>query len=472
MKWHQKFVVLTCIAALCLAASRANAALNFTTLISFNGTNGANPACNLVEGPNGNFYGTAPNGGAYSNGAVFEISSDGSFFTDLYSFTGGTNGSGPVGALIPSANGLVFYGTTFGGGASNCGTIYQISSLKGAFTQLGSLSGTNGANPIVALALGTNGTLYGAAKYGGAFTNVTSGGGGYGTVFQISTSGGSLTNPVLFADTNGANPSALIMGSDGNFYGTTAWGGNVGSFKLGFGTVFRLGQDGTFTDLHNLNGGSDGGFPYANLLQASDGNFYGCTFNGGAYSGGDIFQVTPQGQFRNLYSFTGGLDGAFPYSALVQGSDGNLYGTTYSYGANGDGAIFQISTNGNLTPLVNFTGTTGIALGVNPEGSLVQGTDGNFYGTTYYGGTYNQGTVFQLSLPLPPVFTSVSAVGGTVTLIWSAVATQTYQLQCTTNLAQPNWTDLGSAVVATNGTMTATNSVGSDLQRFYQVVVQ
>jgi uncharacterized repeat protein (TIGR03803 family) len=469
MKWPRKLILLQWLAAFWLSASCTHAALNFTTLISFNGTNGANPSCNLVQGPNGNFLGTAPNGGANTNGTIFEISPDGSFFTNLYNFTGGTNGAGPVGALIAGSNGI-FYGTTFSGGASNWGTIFQIST-NGAFAQLGTLSGTNGANPIVALAQGANGSLYGSAKYGGPFPNTTSGGSGYGAIFQFSNS--LVTTPVLFADTNGANPAALVMGNDGNFYGTTAWGGNVGSFKLGFGTIFRLSPDGTFTNLYKFSGGaSDGGFPYANLVQANDGNFYGCAFNGGAYSGGDIFRITPQGQITNLYSFTGGIDGAYPYSALVQGSDGNLYGTTYSYGYSCDGAIFEITTNGNLTPLVNFTGTSGIALGVNPEGSLVQGSDGNFYGTTYYGGIYNQGTVFRLSLPLPPVFTSVTQTAGTVTLAWSAVASQTYQLQYTTNLAQPNWTNLGDAITATNGIVMVSDSFGTSPQKFYRVVLQ
>ncbi len=465
MKPSQKFVLSLCVAALWSFALRSGAGITFTTLISFNGANGANPASNLVQGPNGNFFGTVPNGGADTNGAIFEISADGSFFTNLYNFTGGANGAGPVGGLIRGSNG-VFYGTTFGGGASNWGTIFQIST-NGAFAQLGLLSGTNGANPIVALAPGADGSLYGAAQ-----TNVAPGGAGYGAIFKLSASG-ALTTPVLFADTNGANPSALIMGNDGNFYGTTAWGGNISQFKIGFGTVFRLTPEGTFTNLHVFGGGAaDGGLPYANLVQGSDGNFYGCAFNGGAYGGGDAFRITPQGQFTNLYSFTGGSDGAFPYSALVQGSDGNFYGTTYSYGNFDYGTIFQITPNGNLTPLISFTGTNGAALGANPSGSLVQGTDGNFYGTTYDGGIYNNGTVFRLSLPLPPVFSSITQTGGTLTLVWSAVAGQTYQLQYSTNLVQTNWIDLDGAITATNGAMAASDSVGSGPQRFYRVVLQ
>jgi uncharacterized repeat protein (TIGR03803 family) len=469
MRPSQKLLLLAGVLTAWLFTPCLYGGISFTTLVSFNGTNGANPAANLVQGPNGNFYGTAPNGGANSNGTVFEISPDGSFFTNFYNFTGGSNGAGPVGPLILGAGGN-FYGTTYGGGVSNWGTIFRLST-NGAFISLGMLSGTNGANPIVGLVQGADGSLYGAAKYGGPYTNTTQGGNGYGTIFRLSTNG-ALTTPVLFADTNGANPAALVLGNDGNFYGTTAWGGNVSAFKLGFGTIFRLSPDGTFTNLYIFTGGAnDGGFPYANLIQGSDGNFYGTAFNGGKYSGGDVFRFSPDGQFTNIYSFTGGSDGAWPYSALVQGSDGNFYGTTYKYGNYSVGTLFEITTNGNLTPLISFSGTNGPSLGANPQGSLVQGTDGNFYGTTYDGGTYNDGTVFRLSLPLPPVFSSVANTAGTVTLVWSAVAGQSYQLEYTTNLAQASWNNLGGAMVATNGMM-MTNSVGTDPQRFYRVVLQ
>jgi uncharacterized repeat protein (TIGR03803 family) len=469
MRCFQKYALPIAVLTAWLVAPCVYGAITFTTLVSFNGTNGANPQCNLVQGSDGNFYGTAPNGGASSNGTLFKISADGSFFTNFYNFSGGTNGAGPVGALILGTNGN-FYGTTFAGGTSNWGTIFQIST-NGIFQQLGMLSGTNGANPIVALALAADGSLYGAAKYGGPYTNTTQGGNGYGTIFRLATNG-ALSTPVLFNSTNGANPAALVPGKDGNFYGTTAWGGSISAFKLGFGTIFRLSPDGTFTNLYIFSGGSDGGFSYANLVQGNDGNFYGAAFNGGTYLGGDVYRITPGGQFTNLYSFTGGSDGAWPYSALVQGSDGNFYGTTYKYGDFTVGTIYQMTPNGNVTPLISFTGTNGTTLGANPQGSLVQGTDGNFYGTTYGGGLYNKGTVFRLSLPLPPVFQSLIKNAATVTLVWSSVAGQTYQLEYSTNLAQGSWNNVSNAVTATNGIMTGSDPAATDPQRFYRVLVQ
>lgn len=468
MKQLHRLILFAGIMSVWLPMASSYAGITFTTLLSFNGTNGANPLANLVQGKDGNFYGAAPNGGASNAGTLFEISPDGSFFTNFYTFTGGSNGANPAGALIIGSDGS-FYGTTYNGGVSNWGTIFRITT-NGVFTRLGVLHGTNGANPYVALTEAADGSFYGTTKYGGPYPNTTSGGTGYGVIFRITTNG-ELSTPVILAGTNGANAAALKLGNDGNFYGTTAWGGNT-LVPFGVGTIFRLSPGGTFTNLYKFTGYGDGGFPYADLIQGSDGNFYGAAAFGAPNNAGDIFRITPDGQFTNLYSFTAGSDGAFPYSALVQGSDGNFYGTTYSYGNYGVGTIYEITPEGNLTPLISFTGTNGFYLGANPQGSLVQGTDGNFYGTTYDGGTHNDGTVFRLSLPLPPVFKSVTRAGGTITLVWSTVAGQTYQLQSSTNLAPANWNSVKLPFTATNGTATLSDTVGNAPQRFYRVVLQ
>ena len=456
----------------CLAAARIQGAPAFTTLLSFNGTNGANPAAGLVQGADGNFYGTAPNGGPNSNGTVFAISPDGSIFTNFYSFTGGTNGAGPVGGLIVGTDGN-FYGTTFSGGASNAGTVFQISP-NGTLTQLAQLSVTNGANPDVALVQAPDGSFYGGTKYGGPYPNTTQGGTGYGSIFRVATNG-ALTTPVLFDSTNGANPTALVLAGDGNFYGATTWGGSISSFKLGFGTIFRLSPDGTFTNLYLFTGGSDGGFPFASLVQGNNGIFYGSTEAGGSNSIGTLFMMTPGGQFQSLLSFPASSVGSYPYAAMIQASDGNFYGTTYLGGnlsTTQRGTIFQLTPAGGLTPLLQFTGTNGAFLGTYPQSSLVQGTDGNFYGTTTMGGLYNKGTVFRLSLPLAPFFKSIVKAGSAVTLVWSSVAGQNYQLEYSTNLAQGIWNNIGSGVLATNGMMTNFDLTPSDPVRLYRVMVQ
>ena len=193
----------------------------------------------------------------------------------------------------------------------------------------------------------------------------------------------------FFNGTNdGANPfAALVQGSDGNFYGTTEHGGTNYA-----GTVFKISSNGAFTSLYSFTGTNDGANPQAGLVQGSDGNFYGTTEHGGTNSVGSVFKISTHGALTSLYSFTGGNDGAFP-NGLVQGSDGNFYGTAAGGGTNSVGTVFKISTNGVFTSLYSFSGTND---GANPWAGLVQGGDGNFYGTTIIGGNGN-GTVFKIS---------------------------------------------------------------------------
>jgi len=474
MKPFKVLPLVMFVMVMCLAVSSVRGGIMFTTLVSFTGTNGpypgANPSARLVLGADGNFYGTAPNGGANSNGTIFEVSPDGSFFTNIYNFSGGTNGANPSGALILGGDGN-FYGTTYNGGVNNCGTVFQFAT-NGTCTMLGLLGGTNGAHPDTALIRGPDGSLYGTTKFGGPYPKTTFGGTGYGVIFQITTNG-TLSNPVVFDSTNGANSAALALGHDGNFYGTTEWGGSISQLPLGFGTIFRLNPDGTFTNLYKFSGGDDGGFPVASLVQGNDGNFYGTTENGGSNQLGTVFLITPEGQFKSLCSFTSSSVGGYPEGALVQGGDGNFYGTTYIGGDNQVGTIFEITADGHLTPLISFTGTSGPSPGANPQGALVQGTDGNFYGTTSLGGANGLGTIFRLSVPMPAVL-AITLTNGAATLTWSAVAGQIYQLQYSDDLTRTSWPFLTKPSVATNGVMTATDfdDIASFAQRFYRVVLE
>src|SRR5208282_6072289 len=213
---------------------------------------------------------------------------------------------------------------------------------------------------------------------------------GYGTVFKISTNGGLASLYFFSGGNDGANPQAgLVQGSDGNFYGTTEPGGTNN-----YGTVFKISTNGGLTSLYSFTGGNDGANPQAGLVQGSDGNFYGTTYQGGTNNDGAVFKIRTNGGLSSLYSFTGGNNGANPQAGLVQGSDGNFYGTTYQGGTNNYGTVLKISTNGGLTRLYSFTGGY---VGANPQAGLVQGSDGNFYGTTYQGGTNGIGTVFKIS---------------------------------------------------------------------------
>jgi uncharacterized repeat protein (TIGR03803 family) len=200
-----------------------------------------------------------------------------------------------------------------------------------------------------------------------------------------------------FNEDNGADPQYMspVQGVDGNFYGTTGHGGNLGCTS-GCGTIFKITSDGTLTTLHSFSG-PDGSEPYPSMLLGTDGNFYGTTYTGGSSSYGTIFSISPSGDLSTLYEFCsqpGCADGSYPLGALIQGEDGSLYGTTAFGGTAGDGTVFKRTMSGAFTTLHTFENTDGSV----PSAGLVQATNGNFYGTTSYGGPNNgDGTVFKIT---------------------------------------------------------------------------
>jgi uncharacterized repeat protein (TIGR03803 family) len=200
-----------------------------------------------------------------------------------------------------------------------------------------------------------------------------------------------------------APPGNLIQASDGNFYGMTPVGGvNNG------GTVFKMTTAGVLTVLYNFIGAPDGVSPQGSLTQASDGNLYGMTSGGGANNGGTVFKITTAGVLTVLYNFIGAPDGVSPQGSLIQASDGNLYGMASGGGANNGGTVFKITTAGVLTVLYNFIGAPD---GVSPQGNLIQGSDGNLYGMASGGGAGNCGTVFKITTA--GVLTVLYAFNGT-----------------------------------------------------------
>jgi uncharacterized repeat protein (TIGR03803 family) len=367
-----------------------------TTLVSFAGTNGANPARGLTLGNDGNFYGTTSGGGSARKGAVFQISPTG-VLTTLTSLAS-RDGHFPFGDLTLGSDGIL-YGTTFAGGPSDYGTLFQVTT-SGALTTLASFAGTNGAYPDSALTLGPDGNLYGtlSRRTTSDGTEVV-----YEMVFRVTTNG-VLTNLVSFYPANGFGPNSLTLGNDDNFYVTTAAGGSANS-----GAVFRVTTNGVLIALASF-GGMNGAIPFAAMTLGNDGNFYGTTFYDsyvfdsayGLYRGygyGTVFKVTTNGVLTRLASFAG-TNGAWSKSALTLGSDGSLYGTTSEGGItnsahpDGSGTVFTITTNGVLTTLVSFNGTNGAY----PRAGLTLGSDGNFYGTTVNGeGVAGAGTVFQIT---------------------------------------------------------------------------
>ena len=461
MKIVKSFAVIPGVLMSGLVAVQVQAAVTFTTLVSFNQTNGAFPSAGLVQARDGNFYGTTGFGGPVSygtNGTIFQLTPSGTF-TNLIFFNG-TNGAGPRAGVVQGVDGS-FYGTTYNGGSNNAGTIFQLTT-NGALTTLVTFAfGDNsGAYPIAGLIQGQDSNFYGTTAIGG--TN------GYGTIFKLATNG-TFATLVSFGNTNGNSPYAgLVQGNDGSLYGTTYQGGTNKH-----GTIFKLTTNGTFTSLYSFTGTNDGGYPYAGLVQGLDGNFYGTTFYGGTNGYGTVFELATNGTLTTLVSF-GNTNGAYPQAGLVLGSDGNLYGTTSAGGAYtnqsglGYGTVFMLGTNGTLTTVISFDGTNGAS----PEAGLIQGADGNFYGTTTQGGTNGYGTVFQLSVIIPPPsFLAVEETGATLTLTWSATVGQSYQVLYKTNLDQAIWNNLTNSVTATNPIMTTFDAIGPDPQRFYRILL-
>jgi uncharacterized repeat protein (TIGR03803 family) len=415
----------------CALEAISSPAQTFTTLVSFNGTDGLYATGSLVQGLDGNFYGTTRNGGANDYeicvvrglsgcGTVFKITPGGTL-TTLYSFCSKTNcidGFNPQGGLVLATDGN-FYGTTSGGGANGDGTVFKITP-GGKLTTLHCFDGTDGAHPSAGLVQATDGNFYGTTYSGGAYGGII---GAYGgTVFKI-TPGGTLTTLYSFCSQtdcpDGAHPSAgLIQATDGNFYGTTLGGGGV----WGFGTAFRITPGGKLTTLHSFGlYDPDGYYPSAGLVQATDGNFYGTTSGGGIPGTetqvvpdqgpgfGTVFKITPGGTVTTLFTFDLG-DGASP-SGLVQATDGNFYGTTYEGGFYFGGTVFKITPGGTLSTLHSFCSQTNCTDGSNPNAGLVLATDGNFYGTTTNAGANNDGTVFSLAVGLGPFVETLPTSG-------------------------------------------------------------
>jgi len=419
-----------CIGLVFFAATAiALPAQTFTNLANFNGADGNWPdLMTLVQGPDGNLYGTTFGGGANGGGTVFRVNPGGELIT-LYSFVGPNDGLYPNAGLVLATDGN-FYGTTFASGPNRNGTVFKVTA-GGSLTPLHSFAGypTDGAASQGALVQGTDGNFYGTTRSGGANNNCSSGGGpsGCGTVFKM-TPGGVLTLLYSFADSGGFYPiGALVQSTNGNFYGTTAGDGFNGS-----ATAFKMTPAGTLNTLHSFNFYTDGSSPGGDLVQGTDGNFYGTANFGGRTGGncgslgcGTIFKITPGGTLTTLHTFAGyPTDGASPNDGLVQATDGNFYGTTSAGGANdpsscaqsspvGCGTVFKMTPGGMLTTLHSFDFTDGAY-----PGGLVQSTNGTFYGTTFGGGTNDNcsegcGTVFSLSVGLGP-FVETNPTSGMV----------------------------------------------------------
>lgn len=441
-----------------VATFSIQAAPTFSTLVSFAGTNGSNPAGELVLGRDGNFYGTSIQGGTNDFGAVYKLAPDWTL-TAIASFNS-NNGANPRGGLVQSASGgIVFYGTTAHGAGNGLGNVFRVAA-GGGLSTMHDFSGADGANPEAGLTWTAGGNLAGVTYFGG--TNGAPN--GYGSFYTISTEG-TFSSLFSFGWTNGSAPyAAMILGHDGNYYGTTQLGGSGNA-----GTVFRMSPSGALTVLAAFQG-TNGALPLSRLAQDSDGNLYGTTGGGGSTQAGTVFRVTTNGVLSTLVSFAS-TNGNSPRGGLTRGSDGAFYGVTALGGATGLdlGTVFRVTTSGELSTVITFTGPNGAY----PLASLAVGADGHLYGTTSKGGASDNGTVFKISIPAPvaPAILTVGELAGTIHGTYSAVAGLNYQVYYRSSLGSGNWNTLGGVVTATNSVMSFSDLIGPDAARFYRVAL-
>lgn len=374
-------------------------AQTFTVLHDFtNGKDGGIPFSTLVRDQAGNLYGTTSQGGDISNcdpsqgcGTVFKISPAGKE-TVLYEFNNTHAGVSPRAGVVRDSAGNL-YGTTELGGTSNMGTVFKLEK-GGKETVLYSFTGrTDGGNPLASVILGADGNLYGTTYIGGDLSCQVGQMNGCGVVFKLAQTG-KLTVLHRFHGTDGANPSgALVRDESGNLYGTT-YGGAVGG-----GTVFEVNSAGKRTTLHIFRG-NDGADPIAGLLRDSSGNLYGTTYAGGSAGGGTVFKVSNTGKESVLYSFTLGTDGGRPGGSLTRDADGNFYGTTSlggdlsCNGGDGCGTVFKLDKAGTETVLHEFKNESD---GGFPQTGLLRDASGDLYGTTPGNFQYTWGSVFKLT---------------------------------------------------------------------------
>ena len=336
----------------------------------------------LTQGVDGNLYGTTEYGGINNNGAVFYATPGGSSAPLAY-FDGAKSGSNPVGALTLASTDGNFYGTTSSGGKFGFGTLFRFNPSTLKLTALHHFSSGEGS-PLVAPIEAKDKKLYGTTLAG--------------TIYRLTLPNGPFT---ILPNTVPEEPRGpLFQASDGFLYGTTAHGGTNN-----LGTIFRMATNGTIKIVHNFTG-LDGFNPAGPLVQGKDGNLYGTTQYGGAVSDdtGTVFKLSlPSLTLSTLFSFdplnlgSTNVDGAFPVAGLLLGPDGNFYGSASNGGANTGGTLFKITTGGVFTKLFDFGSAD--ANGALPYATLMEHTNGVFYGLTSGGGTFASGEFYSLTLP-------------------------------------------------------------------------
>ena len=369
---HLRFVVCLIVASLAACGEAFAQGRAYETLGSIPPRESGTPSGRLLALPDGRLFGSTTNGGRYFHGgSLYALTPDGAggfTFEELHAFAG-PDGRMPRHGVILGSDGR-YYGTTYGGGAADAGTIFTLDSA-GHLTQIYDFAAGGGEHPSE-LVEGPDGKFYGTAPGGAA--------GEAGTLFRIDAAG---TFELLHifgpnGDVGHTPQAGLVVGPDGRLWGTAAVGGASGR-----GTVYAVDVvNGSPTAIHGFSG-PDGWAP-TSALTVAGGDLFGTTASGGAHSMGTVFRITTAGAFTSLYSFTGGADGAVPDDGVTLAGDGNLYGITpYDYGPPPPGGvtetfpilatIYRITTSGDFTTV--YTSTDG----TNPHGPLTLDPDGNLY---------------------------------------------------------------------------------------------
>lgn len=366
----------------------------FTKKVDFNGSaDGGNPYGTLMLASNGKLYGMLTTGGLNNSGVLFEYNPTTSIFTKKFDFASAIDGIMPFGSLIQAGNGKI-YGMTSAGGTLNLGILFEYDLTTSTCVKKVDFNGaTLGSTPYGTLMKASSGNLYGMTGYGGTS--------GFGVLFEYNPTTSTYAKKIDFEKApNGSKPiTPLIQATNGKLYGTTYYGGTTAG-----GVLFEFSREtSTYTTILHFVGASNGSSPYGSLLQASNGKIYGTTNTGGANNGGVIFEFNPaSSSYLKKFDFEVITSGRSPNGSLIQATNGKLYGMTERGGASDMGSLFEYDPNTDVfIKKINFTGTIN---GSYPKGSLVQASNGKIYGMTSEGGANNYGVLFEYD-PITSTFT-------------------------------------------------------------------
>ena len=403
-------IVVTLLFAATIASSQTYTKL-YSYPIGAGASSGIGAPQIMSQGRDANLYSTISNSGTPARGTAYMMTTAGAP-TTVYTFcslTSCADGAYPFGGVTLGFDGN-FYGTTQSGGSHGVGSVFKVTPTGTLTTLWNFANGTDESVPVYTTVLGKDNNMYGVSW--GQYV------GQYGAMFKVSSAGvfKALSD---FNATNGAVPNLPTQGTDGNFYGTAQGGGDP---TCKCGVIYKATTAGKITVLHTFKGyPTDGYRPIGVLIQGNDGNFYGTTYQGGLHNQGSVFKITPNGVFTLLYSFYYGggtsFDPVLPEAGLTPGTDGNLYGVGTAGGTKNAGAIFKITPAGSESILYNFCSVT-CNDGFGPATPLVLHTDGKFYGNTN-GNSLGGSVFYRLDVGFQPLVDLVN---------WTAKVGQTLEI--------------------------------------------